>query len=129
MKGKHNRRPDDTGHDSPFICQHCGQAVAGVSPGTRNRNHCPHCLWSLHVDLGVGDRRSGCRGEMEPIAVWVQPNDEWSIVHRCRHCKTLRVNRIAGDDSELVLMSLAARPLARPAFPLDRIAVQISSGR
>lgn len=59
---------------------------------------------------------------MEPIAVWVKPNGEWSVVHRCRTCGALRDNRIAGDDDELVLLSLALKPLARPAFPLDRVA-------
>ena len=59
---------------------------------------------------------------MEPIAVFVQ-RAEWSLVHRCARCGLLRSNRIAGDDSELVLVSLAVRPLAHPPFPfanLDR---------
>ncbi len=71
------------------------------------------------MDIGPGDRISGCRGLMEPIAVWVRYNDEWAIVHRCKRCRILRINRIAGDDNELVLISLALRPLARPPFPLD----------
>ena len=54
-----------------------------------------------------GDRRSNCRGEMEPIAVWVKANGEWALLHRCRNCGTVRANRIAGDDNELLLMSLA----------------------
>jgi ribosome biogenesis GTPase len=56
---------------------------------------------------------------MEPIAVWVQPNGEWSLVHRCVHCRTLRSNRIAGDDNEFVLMQLASRAIAMPPFPLE----------
>jgi len=71
------------------------------------------------VDMRPGDRRSGCKGLMEPIAVWVRRNGEWAIVHRCQECGTMRTNRIAGDDSGLALMSLAVRPLARPAFPLE----------
>jgi hypothetical protein len=31
------------------------------------------------------------------------------------------VNRIAGDDNALVLMSIAARPMASPPFPLDKL--------
>lgn len=58
---------------------------------------------------------------MEPIAVWVKPNGEWAIIHRCRECGVVRANRIAGDDSEIVLLSLAVRPLARPAFPLEKL--------
>ena len=75
------------------------------------------------MDIRPGDRRCGCRGLMEPIAVWVRHDGEWAIVHRCRKCKALRINRIAGDDGELPLLSLAVRPLAQPPFPLDRLAM------
>ena len=60
---------------------------------------------------------------MEPIAVAVRDagatGGEWVLVHRCTRCAALRVNRIAGDDSERALLALALRPLARPAFPID----------
>ena len=117
-------RRADLPPDQPFICEHCRQTVPGSAPGTAHRNHCPRCLWSLHVDLRPGDRRCGCRGQMEPIAVWVRPGGEWAIVHRCRQCTALRINRIAGDDSDLALISLAVRPLADPPFPLDRLAAR-----
>ncbi len=58
---------------------------------------------------------------MEPIAVSVRPDGEWTLVHRCRECGSIRANRIGGDDNPMLLMSLAARPLARPPFPLDRM--------
>ena len=106
---------------SAFLCAHCRNTIPGTAPGTAHRNHCPHCLWSLHVDLQSGDRRSGCRGEMEPVAVCVQPNGEWSLLHRCRRCGMIRMNRIAGDDNEVLLVSMALRPLARPPFPLERL--------
>jgi len=56
---------------------------------------------------------------MEAIAVSVRNDGEWSLVHRCRQCGKVVMNRIAGDDNEVALLSLAMRPLARPAFPLD----------
>lgn len=115
----------DTGAaDAPaaFLCEHCNLTVAPQEAGSEHRNHCPHCLWSLHLDLRVGDRRSGCRGAMEPIAIHVRYNGEWAVIHRCSRCGALRSNRIAGDDNELVLVSLAVAPLARPPFPLDRLA-------
>lgn len=71
------------------------------------------------MDESTGDRAASCGGGMEPIAIWVQGNGEWSIVHRCASCGFLRSNRIAGDDNEFALASLAARPVARPAFPLE----------
>jgi len=105
--------------DAAFRCQNCKLIVSGTAPGTRHRNHCPACLWSLHADEHPGDRRSVCRARMEPIAIWVQSNGEWSLVHRCIACGRLQSNRIAGDDNAFSLMSLAARPVARPPFPLD----------
>ena len=107
--------------DQPFHCINCSQLVLIASAGTDQRNHCPHCLWSLHVDFQNGDRRSACRSPMEPISVWVKHNGEWAVVHRCRECGALRANRIAGDDNEVILLSLALKPLARPAFPLERL--------
>ena len=111
-------RFEATASDAAFLCEHCGRVVPAAASGTEHRNHCPWCLWSLHVDLQVGDRRSGCRGEMEPIAVWVRGDGEWALVHRCRRCGALKTNRIAGDDGEANLLSLALRPLARPPFPI-----------
>ena len=104
-----------------FVCTHCGHAVPGKAPGTEHRNHCPACLRSLHVDTTLGDRRSGCRGTMDPIAVSARYDGEWQLVHRCRKCRVLRTNRIAGDDSEWALITLALRPIARPPFPLGRL--------
>ena len=120
-RNRHNAPP--TPPPEAFVCGQCGGAVAGTAPGTGHRNHCPHCLWSLHVDIRPGDRRAGCKGLMEPIAITVRYDGEWAVVHRCRECGAIRVNRTAGVDGELALMSLAVRPLARPPFPLDRLAM------
>jgi len=61
---------------------------------------------------------------MEPIAVSARRSGEWILIHRCQTCGDLRGNRIAGDDNELVLLSLAARPIARPPFPLERMSFE-----
>lgn len=100
---------------------HCGQPVVPQSFGTEHRNHCNWCLWSRHLDETPGDRASECHGAMEPIAVWVRHKGEWAIVHRCRKCGVLHSNRIAGDDNELALVSLAVRAISQPAFPLERL--------
>ena len=121
MTRQRNRRGQSTNHNGAFICEHCNRTVTPTGGGTEHRNHCPACLWSLHVDLRTGDRRCGCRGQMEPIAVWVRHDGEWALVHRCKSCRALRINRIAGDDNDLALISLAVRPLARPPFPLDTL--------
>jgi hypothetical protein len=104
-----------------FHCIKCQKLVLATVAGTEERNHCPYCLWSLHVDFQTGDRRSACRAPMEPIAVWAKPNGEWAIVHRCTKCGALRANRIAADDAEGLLLSLALKPLSKPAFPVERM--------
>lgn len=55
---------------------------------------------------------------MEPVAVWVRRKGEWALVHRCERCGRLKNNRVAGDDNQVALLSIALRPLAMPAFPL-----------
>ena len=89
------------------------------APGTAHRNHCPNCLWSRHVDVVPGDRAAECGAAMEAVAIAGRDDGEWTLVHRCRSCHTLKANRVAGDDNPLMLMRLAVRPLARPPFPLE----------
>ena len=104
-----------------FRCVNCKQMISSLAFGTEHRNHCPLCLWSKHVDVKSGDRNSICRGKMEPISVWVKSDIEWALVHRCTSCAVLKSNRIAGDDNEFALMSLAAKAIVMPPFPLDRM--------
>lgn len=86
-----------------FICRKCGKAVTYSAPGTHNRNHCPFCLYSLHVDNIIGDRGSNCGGLMGPIGKLLKDNGEEVLVHKCLNCGEVRKNRVAGDDSiELV---------------------------
>lgn len=96
-----------------FICQNCGMPVSNFAYGTHNRNHCPHCLFSIHVDIKVGDRANFCKGKMEPIAIWVRNDGEWALVHRCITCGVVKVNRIAGDDNEQLLSLITKRPFEK----------------
>lgn len=109
-----------------FSCRVCGCLVVPEGAGSRHRNHCPHCLSSLHVDDEPGDRASQCGGRMEPISVWVRGGGEWALIHRCQRCGTLHSNRIAADDNPALLLSLAARPLAMTPFPLNRLEAILS---
>jgi hypothetical protein len=104
-----------------FICDNCGNAVSPANSGTHFRNHCPFCLFSFHIDICTGDRRSGCRGMMEPIGIWAGKKKEWSIIHRCIKCGIIRTNRIAGDDSELLLVLLATKPFMSMPFPAEAL--------
>ena len=111
------RRPAE----GSFTCANCGECVTSESAGAEHRNHCPRCLWSVHLDHEPGDRSACCGGQMEPVAVWVRKGDEWAIIHRCRECGDFHSNRIAADDNEMLLLSIAAKPIAKPPFRLDRI--------
>ena len=101
----------------PFKCRHC-RAFIGMPPtGGSQRNHCPMCLYSLHVDLKTpGDRASECRSLMEPIASFYRPNLEQVVVHRCLGCGFERYNRIAADDNPVLLGSL---PVVDPPAKAD----------
>jgi len=104
---------------SGYTCIQCKGYVPYQSFGTKQRNHCPFCLWSRHVDDRIGDRRSACNSKMEPISIASRNDGEWLVVHKCTGCHQLRTNRIAGDDDEMALLALALRPISMPAFPLD----------
>jgi len=58
---------------------------------------------------------------MKPISVHVQKNGEWSIIHKCYQCKTIKINRIAYDDNELLLLTIATEPLVSLPFPSKNI--------
>ena len=93
-----------------FKCQHCGRPVSAMPAlsGVNNRNHCPYCLWSKHVDLReAGDRLAVCKGPMPPIGLTVKRSGkkyapaaagELMLVHRCTRCGALSLNRMAADD-------------------------------
>ena len=101
-----------------FVCVHCGKEIHPEGAGSNHRNHCPYCLYSLHVDETAGDRKAACHGKMEPIAVVSREDGDWSILHQCKLCGKLNLNRALADDNPILLTSLAVKPLASPPFPL-----------
>ncbi len=64
-------------NDSGFICEHCGREVPPL--GYTSRNHCPYCLWSLHVDENPGDRASEGRAPLEPV--FAEPDPKKGLYH------------------------------------------------
>lgn len=102
-----------------FFCANCGKEIHPDGAGSNHRNHCPYCLYSLHVDEEPGDRKASCHGKMEPIAVVSREDGDWSILHRCKRCGKLNLNRALADDNPILLMQLAVKPLASPPFPLS----------
>ena len=93
-----------------FKCGHCHALVSSAHflSGVNNRNHCPYCLWSCHMDLyAAGDRLSACKAPMRPIGLTTKAGrnkyqrdarGELMLVHQCSACQTLSINRIAADD-------------------------------
>lgn len=80
---------DDGTQDEGFNCKACGKFITVRDCGTNNRNHCPHCLSSIHLDNIPGDRSADCGGIMEPISIYVRPDGEWALIHRCKKCGEL----------------------------------------
>lgn len=107
--------------DEHFVCKSCGRLVTPEGAGSGHRNHCPYCLNSIHVDDLPGDRAAACGGIMEPVGIWVKKNREWALIHRCMRCGHLNANRIAADDNQMKLLSIAVKPMAQPPFPLEKI--------
>lgn len=90
--------------NSGFICVNCERVVSSATKTARN--HCPFCLWSLHVDAKIpGDRDSDCRGKMKPVALF-QKRDNWIVIHRCENCDKEIQNKCAEDDNFEALLNL-----------------------
>lgn len=89
-----------------FRCKNCRAEVSGQSIGTKQRNHCPYCLTSLHVDVNIGDRKATCQRTMKPIGLTMKKDGEIMIVHQCTGCGKISTNRIAGDDEPSAVLGL-----------------------
>lgn len=94
-----------------FKCINCGKWVSTQALGTEHRNHCPFCLWSVHLDRKIGDRQAACGGKLEPIGLAFKTEGgrklgELCVVHRCLTCGVVRKNRLAGDDDPEVAIEL-----------------------
>lgn len=101
-----------------FKCTHCNVLVssAHLLSGVNNRNHCPYCLWSCHLDLyAAGDRLSACKGQMKPIGLTMklsrnkyrrESRGELMLIHQCVECNALSINRIAADDDSYAILAI-----------------------
>ena len=94
-----------------FRCQHCSADVPMDAVGSTQRNHCPYCLWSRHVDESVGDRKATCQTSMEPVAISLKGDGEVTIVHACCGCDKVGRNRISADDDEQLILKLVSATL------------------
>jgi hypothetical protein len=132
---KRGTRTQPRYYESSFACRHCGAMVSAnpLLSGVQHRNHCPYCLWSLHVDLvRAGDRLSACRGGMRPIGLTLKESrnkyhhraGELMLAHRCALCNALSINRIAADDSTALIVSVYRSSLALSVVNQNELADQ-----
>jgi DNA-directed RNA polymerase subunit RPC12/RpoP len=100
-----------------FSCMHCHLPVSASALISRvqNRNHCPYCLWSRHLDLfEPGDRLSACKAGMHPIGItfkrarnrYAPSQGELMIVHQCLECGKFSLNRSAADDDPEMILTI-----------------------
>ena len=92
-----------------FKCGHCHVYISAepMLCGVNNRNHCPYCLWSKHLDLyQAGDRLAACKSLMRPVGLAFKRTrkkyeavGELMLVHLCIECGRMSLNRIAADDN------------------------------
>ncbi len=75
--------------------------------GNGYTNHCPNCLWSVHVDINPGDRADACKGLMEPVGIELK-NGEYKIIHKCVVCGIEKLNRTSRDDNFGTIMKVSA---------------------
>jgi len=109
-KEKSKRRPRHA-RQEVFKCRHCRQFIGPLPSGGSQRNHCPYCLYSRHVDDSTtGDRMSTCGASMQPVGSFQRAKGEFVLVHRCLGCGFERFNRIAADDDFELVLSLPALP-------------------
>ena len=114
------RRSQQAGHSTfgDFVCMGCHNFVSAETAlsGVQNRNHCPYCLSSRHLDLfEAGDRLSACKALMRPVALTLKKTNkkytdsqsgELMLVHQCQDCGRISINRIAADDNVAAVLEI-----------------------
>lgn len=82
--------------DESFTCISCGKEVTPL--GYTTRDHCPYCLYSIHIDIMPGDRANTCKGCLKPIGI-EKFKDTYKIVYKCEKCHEKHKNIMATDDN------------------------------
>ena len=92
--------------DEAFTCVVCKKEVAPLSYTARD--HCPNCLYSMHVDINPGDRKETCHGLLQPIGIEKFKKDKYKIIYKCIKCNKMTKNIAAIDDNmdEIIKLSV-----------------------
>lgn len=95
-----------TKNDQGFICNNCGKKVAPLK--YTSRDHCPYCLYSMHVDIYPGDRANECCGVLKPIGLEIN-NKGYVIIYKCEKCGSIKKNKSAIDDNYEKIVELSTK--------------------
>lgn len=95
--------------DEDFKCIVCNKEVKALEYTARD--HCPHCLCSLHVDNNPGDRACECEGILKPIAILKGKKDTLKIVYKCSKCGAIKRNKAAMDDNYDLILDIMSHPV------------------
>ncbi len=91
-------------NDNGFVCKMCGATVPPL--GYTSRDHCPHCLTSIHIDINPGDRANTCLGLLLPVGATNTAKKGIVIHYKCDKCHQPHNNRAAEDDNYDAILSL-----------------------
>lgn len=95
-------------------CGNCGSVFSLSIPNGKHRDHCPVCLYSVHIDNRPGDRNAWCGqgthdnwspSKLVPVGVTELQNVP-SIVYKCEKCGAVKINKYAPDDSQSLITKL-----------------------
>ena len=92
--------------DESFICENCKKEVTPL--GYTARDHCPHCLYSKHLDINPGDRKSNCHGALKPIGIEKTKKTDFKIMYKCQKCghQTKNIQAIDDNIDEIIRLSV-----------------------
>lgn len=85
-------------NDEEFVCKNCNKQVSKLN--YTSRDHCNHCLYSLHVDITPGDRENTCKGLLRPVSVLNSGKKRMQIEYVCTKCGMHVRNIVADDDNK-----------------------------
>jgi hypothetical protein len=125
MKHQRARLGNDRRLNRDFTCLHCRNFVSThpILSGVNNRNHCPYCLYSRHLDLlEPGDRLAACKAGMRPVGLALKRSNkkyaglgELLLIHLCEECGRVSLNRMAADDDPDLVFEVYTRSFALDA--------------
>lgn len=88
--------PTFTKLNETFVCGNCGHTVPLAT--STCRDHCPRCLFSVHVDNNPGDRAAECGAKLRPVAYSQKKGKGIMIHYRCEACGMEKRNMFLEHD-------------------------------